>query len=428
MSGLMVDLFAGGGGTSTGIEQALGRSPDIAVNHDPIAIAMHERNHPRALHFCESVRVLKPLDATGGRPVSLLWLSPDCTHFSKTKGGKPRDAEIRSLAEVGIDWAKDTRPTVIILENVEEFVGWGPLDVHNYPIKARAGEMFNEYVSKLRALGYAVEWRNLVACDYGAPTNRKRLFLIARCDGHPIVWPTPTHGPGRAPFRTAAEIIDWSLPCPSIFERPKQLAEKTLQRIAHGVHRYVLGTDRPYMVGDHAAATLVHSGNGERTGQTPRTYDLRKPLGTVVAGGVKHRLVAAFITKHFGGVVGHDMHRPVGAVTARDHHALTAALLSEGAHEAAVRELLARFPAEERYARPLFGAGVTITDIGSRMLRPRELFNAQGFPSSYVIDLEVNGKRLTAEQQTHLAGNSVPPVFAERLAAANVLERQERAA
>jgi DNA (cytosine-5)-methyltransferase 1 len=423
---IVVDLFAGGGGTSAGIEQGLGISPHVAVNHDPIAVAMHAVNHPATEHHCDSVFSVDPRTAVRGRRVGLLWLSPDCTHFSKTKGGKPRDAKIRGLAWVADDWAAAVRPRVIILENVEEFEGWGPLDDTGRPIKARAGEEFDEFVGALRARGYDVEWRNLIAADYGAPTIRKRLFLIARCDGRPIVWPTPTHGPGRArAHRAAHEIIDWSIPCPSLFERRRSLAEATLRRIAHGIHRYVLGTDRPFLVGDVAPA-LVQSGYGERVGQAPRSLDICQPIGTIVAGGVKHRLVAAHVTKHFGGVVGHDMRRPIGAVTARDHHALTTATLAGGARDVEVRAFLERFPAEAKYARSLFSP-VTIGDIGTRMLKPRELFNAQGFPASYVIDLEVNGKPLTAEQQTHLAGNSVPPAFARALSTANVLEQQEAA-
>jgi DNA (cytosine-5)-methyltransferase 1 len=427
---LVVDLFAGGGGTGTGIERALGRSADVAINHDPVAVAMHARNHPRTRHYCESVFVVDPREACGARPVGLLWLSPDCTHFSKTKGGKPRDKKIRGLAWVGVKWVRAVRPRVVILENVEEFEDWGPIDDAGMPIKARAGEEFRQFVATFRRLGYVVEWRNLVAADYGAPTSRKRLFLVARRDGLPIVWPTPTHGPGRIPYRTAAEIIDWSIPCPSIFGRSRPLVDKTLQRIAFGVHRYVLGTDRPYLIGNDNgifAPGLVQSGYGERVGQTPRALDIETPIGTMVAGGIKHRIVASLITKHFGGVVGHDMRRPLGTVTARDHHALTTATLLDGGREADVRALLERFPAERRYPRSLFGHGLEIGDIGSRMLRPRECFNAQGFPADYVIDIEIDGKPITGEMQTHLAGNSVPPAFACALVQSNVLQQAEAA-
>jgi len=232
---IIVDNFAGGGGASTGIELATGRSVDIAINHDPVAIAMHKANHPTTEHYCESVWEVDPKKSTFGRPVALCWLSPDCKHFSKAKGGKPVEKSIRGLAWVAVRWAATVRPRVIMLENVEEFKTWGPLLKDGMPDPDRKGRTFNAFVNALKRQGYQVEWRELRACDYGAPTIRKRLFLIARCDGHPIVWPEPTHGApeskevksGRLkPWRTAAEIIDWSLPCPSIFERKKPLAEK----------------------------------------------------------------------------------------------------------------------------------------------------------------------------------------------------------
>ena len=276
MTGLIVDLFAGGGGASKGIELALGRSPDIAVNHNPVAVAMHEANHPATLHYIQDVWTLQPTHATGGRPVGLLWGSPDCTHFSKAKGAAPRrDAKIRDLAWVLVKWARQVRPRVIIMENVEEFTTWGPLDAHGKIIDIQRGSTFRRFVRALQALGYRVQHRELRACDYGAPTIRKRLFLIARCDGLPIVWPRPTHGPGRAiPYRTAADIIDWSIPCPSIFDRKRPLAENTLKRIAAGIKRYVLDAAEPFIVGiDNAGAWNAAWGSG-------------KPLSTILFGNV----------------------------------------------------------------------------------------------------------------------------------------------
>ena len=346
---LVVDLFAGGGGTSEGIRRALGRDPDIAVNHDPAAIAMHAANHPTTRHYCESVFEVSPNAACGGRPVGLLWLSPDCTHHSKAKGGKPRKKKIRELAWVACRWAKEVAPQIIILENVEEFADWGPLTADGRPCRQRAGKTFRAFVRKLARYGYEVEHKLLVAADYGAPTTRRRLFLIARRDGEPIMWPEPTHGrAGAAPWRTAAEIIDWGLPCPSIFERRRPLAEATMRRVAVGVRRYVIEQARPFIVpvthprearvhaidepvrtimaanrgelalvtpfvssqygcsvgravdaplptvtaggGGHSALvvpTLVQTGYGERPGQEPRVPGLEKPLGTVVAGGQK---------------------------------------------------------------------------------------------------------------------------------------------
>lgn len=288
MRGLIVDNFAGGGGASTGMAWALGRGVDIAINHDQDAIAMHSANHPETLHYCESVFDVDPVQATSGKPVALAWFSPDCKHFSKAKGTKPVNKEIRGLAWVTIRWAMKVRPRVIMLENVEEFKTWGPLiqcpvTDAMHPCQERKGETFNAFVSMLstgvdadhpaltecvetlglldsakliKGLGYKVEFRELRACDYGAPTIRKRLFMVARCDGQPIVWPEPTHSAPDSeavksgkllPWRTAAECIDWSLPCKSIFGRKKPLAENTLRRIAKGIQRFVIDAKEPFM-------------------------------------------------------------------------------------------------------------------------------------------------------------------------------------
>ncbi len=401
--GLVIDNFAGGGGASTGIEMALGRPVDIAINHDPEAIAMHEINHPHTKHYCESVWEVDPREITGGRPVDLCWFSPDCKHFSKAKGGKPVKKEIRGLAWVAIRYAATVRPRVIMLENVEEFVTWGPL-AEGRPCPKNKGRTFKSFVNALRRHGYQVEWRELRANQFGAATIRKRLFLIARCDGLPIVWPEPTHLPigspevkakQAKPLRLAADIIDWSLPCPSIFTRKKPLAEATLRRIARGIQRYVIDAAEPFLVkvnhgydyfrgqpldeplqtitsklgtglvlptlapfitehanastqrnmpveaplrticaqvkGGHfavVAPTLVQLGYGERPGQAPRAPGLDKPLGTVVAGGGKHGLVAAFLAKHYGGNYtgpGASLDEPAPTVTTVDHNALVLA-------------------------------------------------------------------------------------------------------
>ncbi|KHF33441.1 Modification methylase BspRI [Paenibacillus sp. P1XP2] len=352
MREIIVDNFAGGGGASTGIEMAIGRSVDIAINHDPAAIAMHRANHPETEHYCESVWDVDPREVTGGRPVGLVWLSPDCKHFSKAKGGKPVEKGIRALAWVAVRWAATVRPRVIMLENVEEFTTWGPLTPDGYPDKKQKGRTFRTFVNALRRQGYRVEWRELRACDYGAPTIRKRLFLVARCDGRPIVWPEPTHGAPdspevlagkRKPWRTAAEIIDWSIPCPSIFERSRPLAENTMRRIARGIQRFVTDNPRPFIVRvNHSGSnhhytdsidepfktvtskngwglvtpTMIEIGYGEGPNQVPRVPGLNKPLGTVVAGGRKHALVSAFLARHFGNSVGSSIDDPVGTVTA----------------------------------------------------------------------------------------------------------------
>jgi DNA (cytosine-5)-methyltransferase 1 len=319
---LVIDSFAGGGGASTGIEWALGRSPDIAINHSPAAIAMHALNHPRTKHYCENVWKVDPVEATGGRPVGLAWFSPDCTHFSKAKGGKPRSKKIRGLAWVVYHWAKTVRPRVIVLENVEEFASWGPLLANGKPDPVRAGLTFRRWWRQIENLGYRIDARELRACDFGAPTTRKRLFVIARCDGQPIVWPDHTHGPGRQPYRAAAECIDWSLECPSIFGRKKPLAEATLRRIDRGVMRYVVHARQPFLV-----VTLRGTENGHiRSSARP----LEEPLRTISAGGTHHALVTAPLVAAVdhqssgsgGGLSG--IGEPVSTITSKARHLLVA--------------------------------------------------------------------------------------------------------
>lgn len=325
---IIVDNFAGGGGASTGIELATGRSVDIAINHDPAAIAMHRANHPDTEHYCESVWDVDPREVTRGRPVGLCWFSPDCKHFSKAKGGKPKDKNIRGLAWVAVRWAATVRPRVIILENVEEFVTWGPLDKNGYPDPKQKGRTFKTFVNALKRQGYQVDYRELRACDYGAPTIRKRFFLIARCDGRPIVWPKPTHGDPNSPevksgklkpWRTAAEIIDWSLPCPSIFERKRPLAENTLRRIARGIQKFVIDNPTPFIAPVNGISFVTKF----RTGATG--HPVTEPLHTITSGagskrpaGAAHAmgLVTAFIGRQFGQSVGHAIDDPLGTITA----------------------------------------------------------------------------------------------------------------
>lgn len=365
---LIIDNFAGGGGTSTGLEQAFGRPVDIAINHDLEALAMHAANHPHTTHLCESVWDVDPIRVTGNRPVGLVWLSPDCKHFSKAKGGKPVEKRIRGLAWVTLRWAAKCKPRVIMLENVEEFKTWGPLlveaDGSAKPDPAKKGKTFDSFIRQLRAHGYTVDYREMRGCDHDTPTIRKRFFLVARRDGIAIKWPEPTHGAPDSigvragkllPYRTAAECIDFSLPCPSIFERDRPLAPATLRRIAKGIMRYVVDAADPFIVGAGGparageprptarpfgtllarndsyfcaptivpvthqggdrtesigepfrtitgahrgekalgVATLVQVGYGEREGQAPRALDIEKPLGTVVGAAAKHALVEA---------------------------------------------------------------------------------------------------------------------------------------
>jgi DNA (cytosine-5)-methyltransferase 1 len=342
---LIVDNFAGGGGASTGIEMATGYSVDIAINHDPEAIRMHKVNHPNTKHYCENVWAVDPVKACEGHSVALAWFSPDCKHFSKAKGGKPKDKNIRGLAWVACRWAALVRPRVIMLENVEEFKTWGPLNRGHHPIRAKQGDTFRQFVKQLNELGYEVQFRELVAADYGAPTKRKRFFMIARCDGVPIMWPKPTHAPADSeevkagllkPYVGAYTQLDFSLPCPSIFDTSEEikekygiravrpLAPKTMQRIARGLKKFVLDNPEPF---------IVPIGYGERKGQSPRVHDIKKPLPTIVSSG-KHYLceprLAPVIDKTYGGNYqggGSKAEDPIDTITTVDHNRLVAATL-----------------------------------------------------------------------------------------------------
>ena len=326
---IIVDNFAGGGGASTGIELATGRVVDIAVNHDPDAILMHKTNHPHTVHYRASVWDVDPEEVCAGRPVGLAWFSPDCKHFSKAKGGKPVDKNIRGLAWIALRWAGTVRPRVIILENVEEFQTWGPVR-RGRPVKSKTGQTFRKWVAQLEALGYTVEWRELVAADYGAPTTRKRFFLIARCDGRPVVWPEPTHAPAdseevkagrKKPWRSASEIIDWSLPCPSIFDTREEVKEKygliaqrplrpnTMRRVARGVDKFVIKAANPF---------IVPMGYGEAKGQAPRVHDIQEPFPTAV-GKAKHGVCQPYmapLTMHNNeNAAGTAITEPVNTIT-----------------------------------------------------------------------------------------------------------------
>lgn len=342
---LIVDNFAGGGGASTGIEMATGYSVDIAINHDPEAIRMHKANHPNTKHYCEDVWQVDPVKACNGHPVGLAWFSPDCKHFSKAKGGKPKDKFIRGLAWVACRWAGLVRPRVIMLENVEEFKTWGPLNRRHHPIKAKQGKTFEKFVQQLTDLGYEVQFKELVAADYGAPTMRKRFFMIARCDGNPIVWPEPTHGPADSeavkagllkPYVGAYTQLDFSLPCPSIFDTSEEikekygiravrpLAPKTMERIARGIKKFVV---------DNADPFLIEIGYGESKGQkNPRAYSIEKPLHTIVAKD-KNFLVAPILTQYHSyekdGLRGQGIENPIMTVDGSNRYGLVTSFLSK---------------------------------------------------------------------------------------------------
>lgn len=488
---IAVDLFAGGGGASEGIRRALGVDPILAINHCPAAIKMHAANHPHTLHLPESVWAVEPRDFSG-QPVDLLWASPDCTHFSRAKGATPRSREIRSLANVVLDWARDVRPRVICVENVPEFVTWGPLDDSGQPDKGRAGEDFRRWVGGFHDQGYALERAVLNAADYGAPTSRRRLFVVARCDGEPIAWPELTYGPGRPlPWHTAAECIDWTIAVPSIFDRARPLAEATQRRIAEGIRRYVLTSASPYLLclthggrlepldqplrttttahrGERAliVPSLINTRNGERDGQAPRVLDLARPMTTVTGQGSQGALVAAFLERFHGRSAGAALSEPSGTQTATAHAALAACWLDKlhgsaragqpldqpaptvtsgggrgGGHAALCAAFLLKYYGEggqwSSLTEPMHtlvskarmglvtvtiqGEEYALVDIGMRMLQPRELARAQGFPDSYIL----TG---TKSEQVARIGNSVCPPVAEALVRAQFPNAARRAA
>ena len=486
MRELIVDNFAGGGGASLGIETALGRPIDIAINHDRAAIQMHQANHPRTKHLCEDIWTVDPVVATKGRPVGLAWFSPDCTHYSKARGGRPVKKKIRGLAWVVIKWARTVRPRIIMLENVEEFRDWGPVDKDSQPIKERKEETFEVWINKLKRFGYDIECRELGAADYGAPTSRKRLFIIARGDGEAIVWPEASHGhrgnaAGLPRYRTAAECIDWSIPCTSIFERKRPLVENTMKRIARGLKRYVIEAEEPFIVmcnhgGDHfrgqgltepmrtiTAARDAHGlvvphlskyhglkGNetrGQAVNEEIRTLDTQnrfalvaaflakhyggatgaeidRPYPTITARGTQNQIVATHLIKYYGTNTGSDMRESIPTITATGQHigevraflikyygANTGQSLNEPAHTITSKHRLGLVTVS--------GEQYQIVDIGMRMLQPRELARAQGFPDSYIL----TG---TKTSQVAKIGNSVCPPLATALVRANVKIRTKK--
>ncbi|MEZ1952518.1 DNA cytosine methyltransferase [Pseudomonas asiatica] len=605
---IVVDFFCGGGGAGTGLEMGLGRPVTVAKNHSPAAISMHTANHPAARHFTTDVFDGDPDEECQGRAVGWFHMSPDCTHHSQAAGGQPRKREIRNLSWIGLKWGGKKKPRVISLENVKQILQWGPLIAKRdkvtgrvmkldgtvaaigervpvqqqflVPDPKRRGITWRRFVHLLEGMGYQVEWRIIKACDFGAPTSRERLFMIARCDGQPIVWPEPTHAKnpakGQQKWRTAADCIDWSVPSKSIFGRKKDLAAATLRRVAKGMKKFVLDNPQPFIVpianwsgelaqsaneplrtvtswprgGSFAVAspTLVQTGYGERTGQQPRVPGLDQPLGTVVAGGVKHALSSAVIlpATHQGAVRVNDPGEPMPTVTAanrgelmmaspvmigaggpvyagkpapadqpmgtlmtQNHRALVTAFIEQanggfnatparsmddpmstvtntrsqqrlataslvhlrgncdardvdeplhtvsagGTHHGLVEYKLSPEHEEGALRVAAFmisyygtenisacdvpaptvttkdrlglvtvfvkGAPYVIVDICLRMLQPHELYRAQGFPASYIIDKGADGKPFTKTEQVHMCGNSVSPPPMAALARAN---------
>lgn len=466
-------ILPGGGGASTGIEMATGVSVDIAINHDPEAIRMHKTNHPDTEHYCESVWDVDPVKACKGYPVALAWFSPDCKHFSKAKGGKPKDKSIRGLAWVALRWAGKVRPRVIMLENVEEFKTWGPLNRGHRPIKSKQGVTFRKFVGQLENLGYQVEYRELVAADYGAPTMRKRFFLVARCDSRPIVWSEPTHAPKdsifvatgvREPYIGAYTQIDFSLPCPSIFETAEEikekygikavrpLAEKTMQRIARGIKKFVLDNPEPFIIqvnhggerkpqdirepmltitGKHGfgiVSPMLIQYHSETTQNEVRGQEIKEPIMTV-DGSNRYGLVTSFLSKFYRTGIGQDIREPLGTVTADaggGHFGEVRALLikyyGQGTGQD-IRKPLDNVTAQDRFGLvTIQGTDYQIVDIGLRMLEPKELYGCQGFPEDYIIEHDSEGKTYSRSEQVKRCGNAVCPPIPAALVRVNLPE------
>ena len=514
---IVVDLFAGGGGASEALRQALGRDPDICINHDKWAIGMHAANHPLARHLCEDVWHADPRRECAGRAVGWLHASPDCTHFSQAKGGQPRSRATRSLSWVVRKWVGTVRPRIVSLENVREILKWGPLvakrdratgrvlrldgsvaapgervplgEQYLIPDKRHEGRSWRAFVAVLRNLGYTVEWSLLKACDHGAGTSRTRLFMIARCDGEAIRWPEPTHGPGRArPYVTAADCLDLSIPCPSIFSRKKPLTDATMRRIARGIKRYVIDAAEPFIVPGGVAPVLTEFANASRGATWSADEPLRTqcaqvkgghfaafaahvvkfrgdsagtsasdPVPTITSGagaarpaGCAHALgvVTAFLEQANGGGP-HGKPAPARAATeplstitasASQQRVVTCTLSPEaeaGALRVAAflvnyygngqaldcRDPLDTITTRDRLALVTVhvrGVPHVIVDIGLRMLRPPELYRAQGFPADYIIDRTADGRPISGTRAVRMVGNSVSPPPLAAIACANL--------
>lgn len=468
---LIVDNFAGGGGASTGIELATGYSVDIAINHDPEAIRMHKTNHPNTKHYCEDVWQVDPIEACQGHPVGLAWFSPDCKHFSKAKGGKPKDKFIRGLAWVACRWAALVRPRVIMLENVEEFRTWGPLNRGHHPIKEKQGKTFEKFVQQLTNLGYSLQFQELVAADYGAPTMRKRFFMIARCDGNPIIWPEPTHGPMDSeavksgqlkPYVGAYTQIDFSRPCPSIFDTTEEikekygiravrpLAPKTMARIARGLKKFVLENPEPFIIqcnhggerrpnnirepmptitGKHGygiiAPTLIQY-HSETLKDEVRGQTIADPVMTVDSSN-RYGLVTSFLSKFYKSGTGQDVREPLHTITTSDGHfgevrAFLIKYYGSGTGQD-IKEPLDTVTAQDRFGLvEIDGTEYQIADIGLRMLEPSELYGCQGFPEDYIIDHDYTGKTYPRSEQVRRCGNAVCPPIPAALVKSNLPE------
>ena len=427
MRDLIIDCFAGGGGASVGIEMALGRPFDIAINHDPQAIRMHKVNHPDTLHLTEDIFKVDLQRYVKGRHVALMWASPDCTSHSKAKGGQPRKSGLRILPWAVYKHAKTILPDVIIMENVEEIQQWGPLDENGHPIKERQGEDYKKFISAMKGLGYIFDSRELVAADYGAPTTRKRWYAIFRRDGKDIVWPEQTHFKDSEPkWKQCGEYIDWSDLGKSIFDRPKPLADATQKRIANGIRKYILES-KPYIVQDKRAAAFIIQYHGEQKAGDARGQRLSEPIKTIDTSN-RYGLVTAFITKFYKSGIGQGCDEPLHTITTSPgHFGLVSAFLIKYYGTGGGQELkmpLATITTKDRFGLvnvilDIDGEAYIIKDIFLRMLKPEELKRMQGFPDDYIIDRDIDWKPYPIKEQVARIGNSVVPVMAEALVMAN---------
>lgn len=425
---LIIDCFAGGGGASVGIEMALGRQVDIAINHDPEAIRMHKANHPDTIHLTEDIFKVDLQKYVKGRKVALMWASPDCTSHSKAKGGQPRKRGLRILPWAVYKHAKQILPEVIIMENVEEIQQWGPLDEKGHPIKERQGEDYLKFITAMKSLGYMFDSRELVAADYGAPTTRKRWYAIFRRDGKDIIWPEQTHFKNSEPkWKQCGELIDWSDLGKSIFDRKKPLAEATQKRIANGIRKYIIENPEPYIVKNKEALTFLIQYHGEQKEGESRGQLLSEPIKTIDTSN-RYGLVTAFITKYYKTGIGQGCDEPLHTITTSPgHFGLVSAFLIKYYGSGCGQELkepLATITTKDRFGLvnviiDIAGEKYVIKDIFLRMLKPEELKRMQGFPDDYIIDKDIEGKRYPIKEQVARIGNSVVPVMAKALVEEN---------
>ncbi|WP_286152198.1 DNA cytosine methyltransferase [Sporofaciens musculi] len=429
--GLIIDCFAGGGGASVGIEMALGRQVEIAINHDPDAILMHKTNHPDTLHLTEDIFKVDLQKYVKDRKVALMWASPDCTSHSKAKGGKPRKQGLRILPWAVYRHTKKIYPEVIIMENVEEIQQWGPLDSGGHPIPKRKGEDYKKFITAMKSLGYTFNCKELVAADFGAPTTRKRWYAVFRRDGRDIIWPEQTHSKTAKAhlysWEQCGTYIDWSDLGRSIFGRKKPLAEATQARIANGIEKYIVNNPQPYIVKNKEALAFIIQYHGETRAGDSRGQRLTEPIKTIDTSN-RYGLVSAFITKFYKTGIGQSCKEPLHTITASPgHFGLVSAFLVKYYGTGGGQHLgspLGTITTKDRFgmvnvAFEIEGETYIISDIFLRMLKPEELKLMQGFPKDYIIDRDYNGNRYPVSKQVARIGNSVVPIMAQKLVEAN---------